>query len=95
MSTRIEFSSAAKETYNSIQLQILYRWGSTALAKFEKKTLRTLGLISQTPFIYQAIEGNENLRKAVINKNCSVFYEVKPSEIRILYFWDNRQEPIL
>jgi len=95
MNGKIEFSSAANETFKSIQLQILNRWGPTTLATFERKTLRTLDLISQSPLIYQSVEGNDKVRKAVIHKNCSVFYEIKPTEIRILYFWDNRQEPIL
>jgi hypothetical protein len=89
------FAQEARETYASIQAQILERWGETVLAKFERKTLKTLDQISKSPFIFKGIEENSNVRKGLINKNCSVFYEVKTDKVEILFFWDNRQEPIL
>ncbi|WP_205748185.1 hypothetical protein [Dyadobacter luticola] len=45
--------------------------------------------------IFKAIEERSTVRKGFINKNCSFFYEVSGSEVNILYFWDNRQEPLL
>ena len=39
-------------------------------------------------------EFDPNIRIALIKKLSSVFYEVKPDKIEVLFFWDNRQEPI-
>lgn len=89
------FAQEALETYESIQAQIRDRWGLTILAKFERKTLKTLDQIAKSPFIFKGIPENSNVRKGLINKNCSVFYEIKTDKIEILFFWDNRQEPIL
>jgi plasmid stabilization system protein ParE len=89
------FAHEARETYEAIQSQIRNRWGETVLAKFERKTLKTFYHIAKSPFIFKEIVENPNVRKGLINKNCSVFYEVKANEIEVLFFWDNRQEPIL
>ena len=92
---QLVFAQEARETFESIQAQIKDRWGLTVLAKFEQKTLKTLDNIAKSPFIFKRISENPNIRKGLINKNCSVFYEVKTDKIEILFFWDNRQEPIL
>jgi plasmid stabilization system protein ParE len=89
------FAGAAKKTYAAIQTQIQNRWGDRSLKKFETKTVKTLATISQSPFIFKSVTENQNIRKGLIHKNCSVFYEVKERHIEILFFWDNRQEPIL
>ena len=44
--------------------------------------------------MFKALSQNENIRKALIHKNCSMFYEIKGHAIMILFFWDNRQDPI-
>lgn len=91
----IIFSETAVETYNSIFDQINDRWGKIIAIKFEKKTFATLEIISKKPFIFKAVEiDNFNIRKSLINKNCSFFYEVSSLQIQILYFWDNRQDPL-
>jgi len=89
------FSRQAKETYAAIQSQLYERFGETILTKFERKTVKTLDLILQSPLIFKTIADNPNIRKGLIHKNCSVFYEVKPNEIEVLFFWDNRQDPII
>jgi plasmid stabilization system protein ParE len=91
----LTFSRQAKETYAAIQSQLNNRWGQTVLEKFEKKTVKTLDLILQSPLMFKSITDHPNIRKGLIHKNCSVFYEVKATEIEILFFWDNRQDPII
>jgi plasmid stabilization system protein ParE len=95
VSHRLIFTRRAKETYAAIQSQLLYRFGPAVLAKFEKKTVKTLNLVTESPFMFKSITETPHVRKGLIHKNCSVFYEVKVTEIEILFFWDNRQEAIL
>jgi len=94
VSYTLTFSRQAKETYAAIQLQLCNRWGQTVLEKFERKTVKTLDSILQSPLMFKSVMDTPNIRKGLIHKNCSVFYEVKTSEIEILFFWDNRQDPI-
>jgi plasmid stabilization system protein ParE len=90
----IVFSNRANETFDSIQAQLLERWGIATVVKFEERAIKVIEIISNTPFIYQSIEINAEIRKAFIHKNCSLFYKVSGQKIVILFFWDNRQEPI-
>jgi plasmid stabilization system protein ParE len=94
MSLTLNFSRQAKETYFAIQSQLNDRFGQVVLEKFERKTVKTLDSILQSPLMFKSITDNPNIRKGLIHKNCSVFYEVKEHEIEILFFWDNRQDPI-
>ena len=95
MSLTLKFSRQAKETYAAIQSQLYERFGQAVLEKFERKTVKTLDSILQSPLMFKSVTDNPNIRKGLIHKNCSVFYEVKPTEIEILFFWDNRQDPII
>jgi len=90
----LTFSRQAKETYAAIQSQLYNRWGQVVLEKFERKTVKTLDLILQSPLMFKSMPDHPTIRKGLIHKNCSVFYEVKTTEIEVLFFWDNRQDPI-
>jgi plasmid stabilization system protein ParE len=95
VSLRFVFSKEALETYAAIQLQLFDRFGDKILKKFEQKTVKTLDLILISPLMFKAVAENPNLRKGIIHQNCSVYYEIKPNFIEVLFFWDNRQEPLL
>jgi hypothetical protein len=95
VSYELTFSRHAKETYAAIQSQLYNRWGQSVLTKFELKTIKTLDMVLKSPLMFKSVTDHPNIRKGLIHKNCSVFYEVKTDEIEILFFWDNRQEPIL
>ncbi len=95
MSYKLVFSRQAKETYAAIQSQLYNRFGQKVLQKFERKTVKTLDLILQSPFMFKSVANDENVRKGLIHKNCSVFYVVKATEIELLFFWDNRQDPLI
>jgi len=89
----IVFSKKANETFDLIQLQLLERWGTATVIKFEQRIVRVIAAITESPFIYQALEIDPEVRKIVIHANCSLFYKVSGQKIVILFFWDNRQDP--
>jgi plasmid stabilization system protein ParE len=90
----VVFSKKANETFGFIQSQLLERWGADIVIKFEQRTMLVIETISNLPYIYQCIEMDPEVRKALIHKNCSLFYRIKGQKIVILFFWDNRQDPI-
>ncbi|HVS90561.1 MAG TPA: hypothetical protein VHE59_00920 [Mucilaginibacter sp.] len=94
MTLPVIYSERAIETFDAISEQINQRWGIKPILEFEYRTLKVVAAIKESPFIFQAIENNANVRKAFIHKNCAMFYEIKADRIEILFFWDNRQEPI-
>ena len=94
MTYTLVFSDTAIDTFESIKSQINDRWGTQQVMVFETRTLEVLDLIKSSPLIFQSIKIDNNIRKAVIHRNCSVFYEVREQTIEVLYFWDNRQAPL-
>jgi plasmid stabilization system protein ParE len=94
MTYLIIYSDRAIETFDAITEQINERWGEKYAIDFQQRTLKTLENIRNAPFIFKAIENNPNVRKGGIHRNCSVYYEIKTFQIEILFFWDNRQDPI-
>jgi plasmid stabilization system protein ParE len=88
-------STRAVDTFDAIRDQIENRWTGKEAIEFEKRTLKVLGMIGKFPFMFEAIKGTTKVRRAFIHKNCSMFYEVKEPRVEVLFFWDNRQDPIL
>jgi len=57
-------------------------------------TYRKIQLLPKHPFMYKASVFKNNVRKSIISKQNSFFYEIQENKIVILFFWDNRQEPL-
>lgn len=94
MSLAIVWTDEAQQTFDYTTLQIEAKWGRKSAAKFVKETNNIINSISFQPYIYKA-SLVENVRQAFISRQTSMFYEVRSTYIVILYFWDNRQEPII
>jgi len=90
----VVFTAEADDTFDSIGNQILNRWGERELLDFRKRVYDVVDAISKSPLIFRSVNNSDNIRKAIIHKNCSMFYEIKELRIDILFFWDNRQDPI-
>jgi hypothetical protein len=93
MSLPVIISETGLKSYEAICSQILARLGEKALKDFKINTIKTLDLIGTSPFIYKETEFDTNIRIGLIKKLSSVFYQIKPDRIEVLFFWDNRQEP--
>jgi len=94
MSLSILWTDEAKETFDIIVNFLENNWGSTSAKKFIEVTLQKIILISGQPYLFKA-SISKNVRRAVITKHTSMFYEVSNEQIIILFFMDNRQEPLI
>lgn len=94
MQFNVVFSDESIDTFESIGEQIQARWGEKEVNEFRKRAYKVVEIIGKFPFIFQAVRETENVRKAFIHKNCSMFYAVSSDYIEILFFWDNRQDLI-
>ncbi len=95
MSLQIYYTPRSKETLSSVYNLILEKFGKKSADKFVIKTEKTISLIAEFPLMFKASTIDENIRIALITKQCSLFYLVKSHSIDLLFFWDNRQAPIL
>ena len=89
------FSKKANQTFDLIQEQILNRWGERSVKKFDERVYEVLQLLKESPLIYEAVRQYPNVRRATIHPNCTLYYKIDKKRIVLLFFWDNRQEPIL
>lgn len=70
------------------------KWGAKQAEKFLSKTYKTIDLISKQPYLFKVSAIQENVRIGIISRQTSFFYEIQDNKIIILFFWDNRQDPI-
>ena len=93
MIKEVRWTEEAEFTFDHIVTFINNGWGIGPSAKFRQKTIRTLNVISSHPESFPEA-GIDNVRKAVITRQTTLFYEIFPEHIMLLYFWDNRQNPL-
>lgn len=94
MGLKIVFSEDAIDTLLSTISFIENNWNSRQAEKFLEKLYKTLTLASQNPYMFKAFMLSNNTRVGLISKQTSFIYRIQEDEIIILFFWDNRQEPI-
>lgn len=95
MALPIRFSPESEETFEIVIRQLYQRWGEKFVAKFKAKIIRSLKIIANNPYLYAIADPDRDIRKCILHNNCSVFYKIQDQYIMVLYFWDNRQDPLL
>jgi plasmid stabilization system protein ParE len=95
MSLQVFYTPRSKESLESVYMFILDRFGKRSAGKFVSKADKTIDLISQQPFMFKTSTLDEKIRIALITPQCSLFYKVTEKSVHLLFFWDNRQDPIL
>ena len=94
MNLTVAWTDEAQETFELTVNQIENKWGINSAEKFVRNTHKIINTITTQPYLFKA-SYTQNIRKAFITEQTSMFYEVHSSYIAILFFLDNRQEPIL
>lgn len=93
MKLEIVLTPKAKDTLLSTVSFIQLKWGDRSAEKFVEKAYGVLDTIAQQPYIFKAYR-ETNVRKGIITKQTSVVYRILQDRIEVLFFWDNRQEPV-
>ena len=94
MSLSVYYTPRSKETLTSVYQFILNKFGVTAANRFLLKSKKIIKLIAEHPLMFKASDIDENVRVALVTKQCSLFYRAIDTAIHLLFFWDNRQEPL-
>jgi plasmid stabilization system protein ParE len=95
MNLPVFYTPRAKETLESSYNFIANQFGGSSADKFLATTDRIVLLIANQPFMYKRSSIDENVRVAFITRQTSLFYRVNSDSIHLLFFWDNRQRPML
>jgi plasmid stabilization system protein ParE len=95
MSLPIVFSPLALEGLIAIADFINEKWGKKASNKFKSQVSKTLKSLSSQPYIFKASTLATEIRKGIISKQTSFFYQIHQEHIEILFFVDNRQDQLI
>jgi plasmid stabilization system protein ParE len=91
---KVIWSKNAEITFEAIVDNVENDFGKVVAKKFVSKTDKIILTLAIFPHVFKKSTFKENVRKATINKQCSFYYEINKTEILLLYFWNNRQEPL-
>jgi plasmid stabilization system protein ParE len=94
MAMKISWSPEAEATFSAIVNYLENKWSEKEVRNFVTKTKKVIDRISRNPKLFIAF-GEEEVRKAVITKQNSLFYwiDIQNEQIKLLAFWDNRKNP--
>ncbi len=86
-----QWSKEAEAKLNEILLYLVTNWTEREALKFLLKTERVVLLITKRPLIYPIFKND--VRKAVLSKQTTLYYRVKGRKLLIVTLFDNRQSP--
>jgi len=68
------------------------KWTKREIDNFKLRLSKQISLIQNNPKLFPLSDHNPRLRKAVLSKQTTIFYEVKDCEIYLLYLFNNKQD---
>ncbi len=93
MNRRVVISPIAEKKLEALLEYLLVEWSLKVKINFIKRLDDYLQIIKQEPESFPESEKVSGLRRCVITKQTSIYYEFNDKEIRILSFFDTRQDP--
>ncbi len=93
MSKPIEWSPRSKQDYLNLLDYLETKWGEKTIRKFHIRLMSILELIAERPEIYPASAKNKRIRRCVISRQTSLYYQIRRNTIELITLFDNRQNP--
>jgi hypothetical protein len=93
MSYKVFWTTEAEETFNQNILYLEYEWTEVVIENFINRTEEAISSIRANPLLYPVINKNKNIHKCLVVKQVSLYYRVIASEIYLITFWNNYQNP--
>jgi len=92
---KVIWSAQAKITFLNVLDYLNKIWTIKEIIQFNRRTEITITAIQKNPGIFPASIKNKKIRKAVVDKNNSFYYQIDyyQQEIHLLTFFDSRQDP--
>jgi len=90
---RIIWSDEALNNLKAIIEYIENTWTEKEIKKFAQLLDNRLSLLASNPYSFPVTNHPKMLRKLVISKQTSIFYQPFENHIRIVSLFDNRRNP--
>lgn len=86
------WTDKAEEDFEQNILFLLDKWDEKVVKKFTTETSFILKILGKTPKVFQK-DKKINVHFVPITKHVTLFYEIHKSEVVLLRFWNNYQNP--
>jgi len=89
---KVFWTDEAIKDLQSIMDYLDSQWTQREIDNFKKKLAKQIELIETNPRLFPVSEYNPRLRKAVLSKQTTIFYEIADRMIYLVYLFNNRQD---
>jgi len=93
MAKVIFWSPLAEKDLENILTYLEENWSEQVLTNFIAIVEEIISIIRANPHQYPLIHKKKKIRKCVLTKHNTLFYQIGSTEIAILRIFDNRQDP--
>lgn len=93
MSRKVIISKTAENRLNDLFKYLLENWSQKVKSDFIKKLDNKIILLKKHSEGFPESEKEKGLRKCVITKQTTMFYRFNSRQIKIITFFDTRQNP--
>lgn len=92
MDYKIFWTQEAIQNLGEIIDYLRFRWTEKEVDNFKAKLSKQIDLISTNPTMFPISSNVPRLRKAVLSKQTSIFYEIQDSNIYLAYVWVHKKD---
>ena len=92
MGYKIFWTEEAIHNLEEIVDYLRFKWTEKEVENFKAKLSRQIDLISINPTMFPISSHVPRLRKAVLSKQTSIFYEIQDSHIYLAYLWIHKKD---
>jgi plasmid stabilization system protein ParE len=92
MTYKLFWTDEAIDNLEEILDYLIQNWSQKEVDNFKFKLKKHLGLISRFPLMFPVSNYNPRLRKAVLSKQTTVYFEIKDGMIYIAYIFVNKKD---
>ena len=89
MDYKIFWTEEAIRNLDEIIDYLQFRWTQREVNNFKSKLFKQIDLIHKNPYLFPISTFQPRLRKAVLSKQTTIFYEVKDKIIYLVYIFVN------
>ena len=90
---KIDWSDEASSNLDDIIEYLQNKWTDREIRRFFQKLDKRIMLISRNPFAFPVVDVRINIRRSVLSRQTSIYYEIKADVVVILSLFDNRKDP--
>jgi plasmid stabilization system protein ParE len=91
MEYKLFWSEEAIRNLEEILDYLNHQWSQKEVANFKKKLAKYLDLIIKNPFLFPVSNYNQRLRRAVMSRQTTIYYELTGDIVYVAYLFVNQK----